>query len=270
MSLLPLPEKSQRFLLILLLLGFVLSPLCIQKYWQPYYFGSGNSYSLDLETDAPLTNATFLVPLPVQNGFPAIGFLNLTEGMFNKPGYNCSIVSFEGNWYLRITADSIHPIPGKQEYQVYFGDRSERIEYTPRGYQVEYDDAEEYPYWINTRQPLGNETVFLPKYNVSVLEPATRSYTTGRGTYFNPVVLRYQTKIYAEFDSQNATSVNIYANLRGHNTWVERFQGSEGNWYSDSFQGHFSRSPSYPSPDRWYLENGEMKSGSGRYLDGTY
>lgn len=263
-------EKVCGILLMLLLVGLAFCPLCIEDYWEPDYFGSDISYSLMLETDVSISNATFLIPLPMQNGIPAIGLLNLTEGMFIKPGYNASFVSFEGDWYVRLTADAIHPIPGTWEYEVSYGDRSLRADYDARGYEVEYRYPLEYPYWINTRQPLGNETIFLPKFNMSVEEPAIPSSTTGRGTYWNPVVIRYRTKMYSGFDSPGSSSVDIKAYIHGYNTWVERFQGSEANSYSDSLSGHFSRSPSDPPSAGWHLVSGEMKTGSGRYLNVTY
>jgi hypothetical protein len=262
--------KANRFLLVLLLVGtlfvllcgFFLYPLFLQKIQQPFSFGSGISYRFRLETDTPLYNATFLVPLPVRNGIAAVGFLNLSEGMFNQPGYNASFVLYEGDQYLKLTAESI---PAYQPYQVNYGDKSNRIDYSNQGYRVEYKSPFDYPYWINTRQPLGNETVFFPKANLTVEVPVPPTYMTGSGIRLNPVVTRYQTKIYAEFDSQNATSVHIIARIDGYNIWVEEFDASRGNSYSDSFMKYFTQ-----SAHGWYLAEGEMQSGEGKYLDGIY
>ncbi len=155
-------------------------------------------------------------------------------------------------------------MPPSQGYKVNYGDRSERTDYDSQGYKIEYENAVDYPYWVDTRQPLGNETVFFPKYNVSITQPVSRTYTRGSSIYFNPVLLQYQTKIYAEFESQDATSVHIIARLDGYNQWVEEFDAWRGNYYSDSFQKSF-----YRSANGWYLVEGKMESRSGKYLDGN-
>ena len=262
-------KKGDRFLWVMLFLGifliivsfFWIYPL-IQPQQEQSSFGSSNSFQLTLKTDAPIYNATFLIPLPVRKGIAAVGLWNLTESMFEEGDYNGSFVTWEGDQYLKITAKVV---PAYEEYHMDYGDRSFRIEYTNLGYQIEYENAMDYPYWINTRHPIGNETVFLPIYNETIQEPIPESYSRGSLIYYNPVVMQYQTKIYAEFETQSTTYVHIFANIDGNNEWVEEFDAWRGNSYSDYYQKSF-----YGTAHGWYLADGELKSGSGKYLDGTY
>jgi hypothetical protein len=259
----PSGEQVRIIILTLLLVGLAMSPLCLRSL-EPSNFVSGISYQLTLETDTPLSNATFLIPLPVRNGIPAVGFLNLTESMFRKPGFNASFVSWEGNEYLRLTADTIDP-KEYAEYEVSYGDQSERRTYDERGYQVEYQRPADYPYWINTREPIGNETVFLPKYNVIFQSPMEPTYSTGSGIRYYPVLSRYQTNIYAGYQTSADASVHIFASIEGQNSWAEEFDAWRGNLYSDYFQEYCNG----PAPG-WHPVNGELKSGEGKYLDGAY
>jgi hypothetical protein len=249
-------------IIILVVVGYFVFYPNFVKAMQPASFGSSNTYRLSIGTDGQLFNVTFIIPLPVRNGIPAVGILNLTESMFEKGGYRASFIQLGGDQFLRLTEDTVLP---NIEYEVTYGDNNLRTEYSKLGYIVEYENAKDYPYWINTRQPAENETIFLPKNNITRQEPATPTYSTGSGIRFNPVLLRYQTNIYAEFDTASETLVRIFASTEGQNSWVEEFGASRGNSYSDYYQESFS------GPARgWHLANGELKSGEGKYLNGTY
>lgn len=249
-------------IIILVVVGYFVFYPNFVKEMQPASFGSSNTYHLSIGTDGQLFNVTFLIPLPVRNGIPAVGFLNLTESMFEKGGYRASFIQLGGDQFLRLTADAVL---STTEYEVSYGDNNLRTEYSRLGYKVGYENAKDYPYWINTRQPVENETVFLPKNNITIQKPAEPTYSTGSGIRFSPVLLRYQTNIYAEFDTASETLVHIFASTEGQNSWVEESDAWRGNSYSDYYQGSFN------GPARgWYLANGELKSGEGKYLDGTY
>jgi hypothetical protein len=257
----PSKERVRNIILILLLMGLVFSSLCLNN-WQPSSFSTSNTYRLSIRTDAQLFNATFLIPLPVRNGIPAVGFLNLTESMFEQGEYHASFIQVNGDPYLKLTAEMVSTNP---EYKVDYADTNLRVEYTRSGYRTEYKNAPDYPFWIDTRDPQRNETVFLPKNNVTILEPTEPTYSTGSGIRYNPILMRYQTKVYAEYQTLTDSSVSIFASIEGQNEWVEEFDAWRGNSYSDYFEESFN------GPTRgWHLVTGELKSGGGKYLDGTY
>jgi hypothetical protein len=182
--------------------------------------------------------------------------------MFDRGGYHASFFQRGGDQFLRLTAETIQ---APSDYGMNYGDASLRTGYTNLGYEIEYEHAGDYPYWINTRQPVGNETVFLPKDNVTIQKPAVPTYTIGSGIRFNPVLEQYQMDIYADYNTSTGTTIHIFADIDGLNNWREEFDAWRGNSYSDYFQISFS-GPVHG----WDLARGELKSGEGKYLDGTY
>lgn len=242
-------------IIVFVVIGFFVVYPNIVKAMQPSYFSSSVTYRLTIRNEAPLFNVTLLIPLPVRDKLPAVGILNLTESMFEKSGYNASFVQVNGDRFLRLTAETVLPDRG---YEVTYGDNDLRIDYTGLGRKIEYKNAADYPYWIDTRNPLRNETVFLPKNNVIIQVPTEPTYSI----YYNPVLSRYQTNVFAEYQTSTGTPVNIFVSIKGQNEWTEEFGAWRGNSYSDYFE------ESLTGPARgWHLANGELKSGEGKFLD---
>ena len=138
----------------------------------PRFCMSRFSYDLNIHTSEPITNATFYLPLPVKNGTPMIGTLQLNRSHFEKnnfsidfiqspPGINLTgtyPVQNEIPWFIKISANEIFPDKTKDaEYDI-------DIDYST-------DDLDTRFIFLNTLYPLGNESVFLPKRVFSPLPP---------------------------------------------------------------------------------------------------
>lgn len=242
------PEKRKKFLIIIVLAGIFLALFyyfVIYPVIQPAAFSSHYSYDLTIETNLPLYNVTFIVPLPIQNGSPKVGTLLLNEDMFKKEGYKVSFVLVEGIPSIKISTATI--LPGRENrFRVDIGDGQETTGL---------------PYLVNTIIPLGNESVFLPKYNISIRQPQPASYSTSHGIHYYPLISSYQTKVYAEYSTSPNTVVQLISHTDGLNSWVEL-----DSWLQNKYGDDFSISLNGMA-NGWYMASGELKSGEGIYLD---
>jgi hypothetical protein len=207
-------------------------------------FYSYYNYELSIQSSAPIYNLTLYLPLPIQNGIPKIGTLLLTGETFVKnppnrsyihgplpPNSHFAIEDVNGIPYLKITADAIIP---DQEYDFHYG---------------ESIDTPAYTYLVNTRYPLGNESVFLPKYNLS--------------EYVHlPAQLNYTTLIYADYQMEGEGTVVIWDMLSASNSWYLTSDASIGNHYADNIDLQL-----YENQSGWRKVKGSMAIGTGRYLD---
>lgn len=246
-------SKRKKILIILLLIGVVfilLYLLIIQPAIRPQTFRTGNQFLIGIRINGQIRNtgnATFLLPLPVHNGTPHLGTKSLTEEIFRRKGYTVSLVEQEGGAYVKIFIPSLAPT-GKDVYLV----EDSHFEFPP-------SDSEFRP--INTRNPVGNEPVFLPKINSTLQKPGSESSSTWYGANYNPVITRYQIPVYAEYSASNDTSIEIFGWVKGTNRWAEL-----GTYLDNSYQDSY-RLFLNGSSDGLYLADGRMESGEGKYLD---
>ena len=206
-------------------------------------FSSHYEYQLSIGVDVPVHNLTLTIPLPTRNGVPGIGNLNLSPEIFMDPryllrplvpgsGFRCSEEVVNGLPFLTIKADTMDP---GQEYH---------FEY------VENIDLPPYVYRVNTRYPIGNESVFFPKYNLS-------EYSTV------PAHITYQTAIYADYamGGSGQGQISIVNRVSGSNYWRLTSEASVGNHYTDSmYIDLYHKSPG------WQMVQGSMAIGTGTYL----
>lgn len=203
-------------------------------------FFSNYHYDLLIQSSAPIDNLTLYLPLPIKSGRPIMGSRSLTAETFSDksyvkgsvpPNFHFNIGNMNQVPFLMITANTMIP---SQEY--HFG----------------YDEnvhSPAYSYLVNTRYPLGNESVFLPKYNLSEYSRV-------------PVELNYTTVIYADFRMEGSGQLFIMNSLGGANYWYLTSDASIGNHYSDSFYLHI-----YDEFHGWKDVEGSMAIGTGRYLN---
>jgi len=251
-------KKVDRFLLIILLLGillilisyFIIYPL-FQLSMRPDFFDGIHKYDLKIAVhDATISNVTLLIPLPVRNKTPQIGSHVLTPSMFEKEGIHASFIRNNEDWYVKITTDSV--IPTREEFE----------------YLMNQYDSQDYPglpYLVNTRYPLGNESVFLPKSNMTMRRPVPEISTRFGAEDYYPTVSEYQIPVYSEYTVMNRTStmwVEVTASVEGINSWAEQVDSWRQNQYRDEISLTL-----YDEAHGWYLAEGNLKSGEGIYLD---
>ncbi|MDD1673878.1 MAG: hypothetical protein LUP99_05670 [Methanomicrobiales archaeon] len=236
-------------ILLVLVSYFILYPW-FQYTMRPDYFDGNSKFNLKIAMDATISNVTLLIPLPVRNGTPQIGSLVLTPSMFEKEGIHASFIRSNMDWYVKITADSM--TPSREEFE----------------YRMDQYDSQDYlglPYLVNTRYPEGNESVFLPKSNVTIEYPVPEISTRFGAEDYYPVVSKYQIPVFVEYTVTNRTDamrVMLIASVQGYNSWVEQFDSWRMNNYWDEIALTL-----YDEAHGWYLADGKLKSGEGIYLD---
>jgi hypothetical protein len=251
------PRTVSSFLIIILIMGvllvltgyFILYP-AFKQAMSPDLFSGDYHYNLKISVDTTISNVTLLIPLPVRNGTPQIGSLSLTPLMFDKEGIHSSFIRTDGDWYVKIMADSITPSREEFEYVI---DQYKSQKYTGL------------PYLVNTRYPQGNESVFLPKSNITTKRPVPEISTRWGAEDYNPIISEYQIPAYAEYTVNNRTQalrVEVITSIEGSNNWVEQFDSWRRNQYRDE-----TTLSLYDEANGWYLAEGKLDSGEGIYLD---
>lgn len=245
--------RNKKTLIILLLIGVVFILLYFSILYpaiRPQSFHNANHFLIGIRVDGHIwdtSNATFLLPLPVYNGTPHLGTKPLTGEIFLKEGYSISLVEEQEGAYVKVFIPS--QIQNSKDIYVVYDDY----------FEVPASDSGFHP--TNTRDPIGHEPVFLPKNNLTLQKPATDSSLAWYGFRYNPLITRYQIPVYAEYAATNDTTVEIYGWVKGVNQWSEL-----GTYLSNSYQDNY-RLFLNGSSDGWYLADGEMESGEGKYLD---
>ena len=221
-----------------------------------------SDYLLQIDTNSPLQNATFLVPLPVKNNQPVIGAKKLTPGDFSKTGFSIDFPQQYPEWtpdgshsdfslianhphYLRIRA-VLWP-KGRTEWNVH--DETNGI-MTPL-------------LFFDTLSPIGNESVLLPKLDFSPPEypQILRKYPEYSEIYYIPERADESSLIYTDFISNNETEVFVYVEVRGDNYWRDNDDTGGSNYYSDKIEGNTGNNRG------WNVITGELRVGNGPYPD---
>ena len=112
-------------LAIFSLIGLMIISGCTDTF-NPRLFTSAYEYNLQIQTDSPLYNVTFIIPLPVKDGVPVVGNKTLTADDFRQPGISAELtqsppglnltdaVPLQGYqpWFVVLKADKLTPVNG--------------------------------------------------------------------------------------------------------------------------------------------------------------
>lgn len=190
---------------------------------------------MSIRSGAPLTNATFYLPLPVKIDTPMVGSRELYPEDFRNDGFSVAFtrsppacnysagefpVHGSKAWYLRISASE-------------WPEGMYKTEIANSSFDLTSTDE-----FLMTRLPIGNESVFLPKYNISVPGPERiprliRSYPL---IEYISVNTPRTIPVYAEYSAEPGTKVEIYSTLEGNNQWLE----GPDQWYTNSYWDEFA------------------------------
>lgn len=105
---------------------------------------------------------------------------------------------------------------------------------------------------INTKKPVDNAEVLMPRYNSTNLGAIT--------SYRNTISYRYDSLIYAHYETFPDTRVSIAVRLDAQNEWWI------GGWQSNSYRELIITELSGPQ-NGWIIVNGELVTGEGTYLE---
>lgn len=150
------------YVIIFSLVLVILSTGCVSSL-DPRSFNSEYSYEIGIVHDGSLSNATFIIPLPVMDDSPKLAsnfFIesdfahnNVTASLTQSPsGLNLSNVSpIDGYdpWFLIIKTES--PVSESSPYYIYKFDKDIQVKLNRPDFRV------------NTLIPIGNETLISPK-----------------------------------------------------------------------------------------------------------
>jgi len=228
---------SSKWAIIILLftVSAVLSGCLSATSEYPKFLRSRYDFSLHINTNAFLHNATFYVPLPVKSGTPMVGPQTLAPRDFEQEGYTITFTQSPPGWNLDKPEE--YQVPGSIPWFVVI-----HTDLWPNdSYEVEIHtgphDHTSPDLFANTLLPVGNESIILPKFDFSPPQPIRKSQgnsSEGWIEYTN-ISSKQRTWIYADYSTGSDTVMTVYLLVQGSNYWLDNYDRSIGNNYQDYF-----------------------------------
>jgi hypothetical protein len=255
-----MPAPASKIFLLIVILGLMTINAGCSESTDPLWFYSSSGYKLYIQTDEPLSNVTFYLPLPVKNGKPLLGASELTPSIFKKGNYSVELgalppeMNIPGVYvlpdnptlWLKIHTDMIYPNASYVDYSIEVSNRTELN--SPLLFS-------------NTVNPLGNQSVFLPKINFSFPAPVRITPTYLYWIEYAPIKIPQQIPLYTEYSASLSAHVEIFSDIGVSNTWKEnKFDSNVWNDYDDNFDWHNTG-----SSHGWQIANGEFTAAEGIY-----
>lgn len=252
-------KKLINYTMFLLFL-FCLIIGCSEFSINPRMFSSYIDYDLQIKTSEPISNATFYIPLPVKNNTPMIGTLPLEEQQFEKNHYSVAFIQHPPGiemsgaypvwdnqpWFLKITVSRIDP--GQLEKP---------------GYSIEIENITSLKsplLFSNSLFPIGNESVFLPKINFSLMDPVRTSLGSQYWIKYSPIAVQQKIPLFADYSASQSTKVEIFSSIHSSNSWKEKYDESGSNSYNDRYSWYH-----YGESRGWQTAQGIYEAAQGIY-----
>jgi hypothetical protein len=235
---------------------------------------SNYEYDIIIESNSTLQNVTLYFPVPVFENESEIGLEMVNGNCYNKPSnWNLSLEDTEYGLMLKIETDEVQPVyhslpiaipepePGETEYEVpeeqQLVESHEYSEETPVLVPIDFGTSVKADHLINTRYPIGNESVLLPKNNLRESEVDS---TVPRPEHLNPEYFDYESLVYAHYDASPDAEVQIFVELDSRNEWW--VYGWQYNEYTDRISIRLT------GPQAgWVREEGKLTVGDGVYRE---
>lgn len=233
-------------------------------------------YSITITSRSILQNVTLYLPVPVFENESEVGLEIVNGDYYNKPSdWNLSLEDTEYGLMLKIETDEIRPVyhslpvalpepePGSdgiedeipEEEQI--AESHEYSEETPVLVSFDFGTSVEADHVINTKYPVGNEPVLLPKHNLRESEEGS---TVPLPAHINPKYFDYESLVYAHYDTSSDARVEIYVEMDSWNEWW--IYGWQFNEYTDRISVQLT------GPQKgWVQAEGELTTGDGVYRD---
>jgi hypothetical protein len=237
-----------RYKIIVLLI--IISAVLLSIWWQDqkqrmYDRNHMSSYGYDvmLTTDSTLNNVTLYLPLPVINNTSSVG-TDIVEHHFNNydHSWKYALVNTEHGLMLSMKNEKIAP-----KYVTQSRDSKKILSPSADFSTLVFTNQT-----IDTMNPLGNEMVLMPKYNLTHNVNSRRPYTQASEQF------DYESKMYACYDTSSDANVSISIYLNGSNGWW--IWGWLYNSYWETMEIMLSG-----SQDGWTTVNGQLFTGEGTY-----
>ncbi len=228
-------------------------------------YRSEYNYRITLTTDSVLKSLTFYIPLPIFKEESQIA-AEIVAGNVSKPDdWNFSIVETEHGKMLKITAREFVPEyhslpipiePGKEPTELPETNSSSTFSQdTPVLTSKEISVTLHANHDINTKNPIGNESLLSPEYNLT-LSNYDMPYPEGQTP---PIVHKYESRIYADYTAAPGAKISVYVILEGTNSWW--VYGWSFNKYTDQVETTITGEQHGSS-----VMTGKLVEGEGRYV----
>lgn len=237
---------------------------------------SNYEYDITLESNRTLQNVTLYLPVPVFENESKVGLEMVNGDYYNKPSnWNLSLEDTEHGLMFKMETVEIKPVyhslpvavpepePGSEsiedevEEEEQIVESNEYSEETPVLTSFDFGTNVKADHMINTRFPVGNEPVLLPKYN---LRESEEEPIVPRSEHLNPEYFDYESLVYAHYDTSNDTDVQIFVELNSRNEWW--VYGWQYNDYIDRISIRLSG-----PQEGWVKAEGKLTTGDGIYKE---
>jgi hypothetical protein len=262
-----------------ILLLFLLCSIHLENRYEEMYndsLMSNYEYDITIESNRTLKNVILYLPVPVFENESKIG-LEMVEGnYYNKPfEWNLSLEDTEYGLMFKIEAAETRPIyhslpvavpepePGSENIEDedleknQIVESTEYSEETPVLIPIDFGTSLKVDHLINTRFPVGNESLLLPKYN---LRESEEDPVLPLHEHVNPEYFDYESLVYAHYDTSSDADVQIFVRMNGRNEWW--IYGWKYNDYSDGISVRLSG-----PQEGWIQAEGKLVTGDGVYRE---
>ncbi|HII90962.1 MAG TPA: hypothetical protein HA262_02010 [Methanosarcina sp.] len=237
---------------------------------------SNYEYDITLESNRTLQNVTLYLPVPVFENESKVGLEMVNGDYYNKPSnWNLSLEDTEHGLMFKMETVEIKPVyhslpvavpepePGSEsiedevEEEEQIVESNEYSEETPVLTSFDFGTNVKADHMINTKFPVGNEPVLLPKYN---LRESEEEPIVPLSEHLNPEYFDYESLVYAHYDTSNDTDVQIFVELNSRNEWW--VYGWQYNDYIDRISIRLSG-----PQEGWVKAEGKLTTGDGIYKE---
>lgn len=263
------------FVLLLFMLGSWYMEIQSEKMYNDSFM-SNYEYDIIIESNSTLQNVTLYLPVPVFDDESEIGLEMVNGDYYNKPSnWNLSLEDTEYGLMFKIEAAEIQPVyhslpvavpepePGSEDTEDEIPEEDQIVESneyseeTPVLVSFDFGTSLEADHPINTRYPVGNESVLLPKHNLRGSEDGSEIPLP---EYINPEYFDYESMVYAHYDASPDCEVQIFVELEGRNEWW--IYGWQYNEYIDRISVRLT------GPQAgWARAEGKLTTGDGIYRE---
>jgi hypothetical protein len=243
------------FIVVLILAAAFISFFAYVQGSYDQTLSSTYTYEISISIDAPLHNVTLFVPLPEETGRTSPIAISAGAGeIYGIPeGWEVAFFGTEKASMMRITADEILPqyrLPPRPANDTEVAAAAETM---PVAVPIRLLIEGTSDCLIDTRHPVGNSSVLLPKNNLTQV-----ACEFPGGGELSPICYTYEGALYAGYDTSPGAEVSISVSLTGTNDWFVF------GWSFNEFRDGMSVTLS-GSGAGWQKTAGTLITGVGRY-----
>jgi len=256
---------SRNYLPVLLLVCLTLTAGCSFLGPNPDSYTSTYEYTVGIDANTTLQNATIRVPLAQVDGETAVNVSVVAPDGTVDGAFDATVVQTEYGPMLELTTNELRV--ETQYYRIVEeggqGRREEisRSEYDPSNpnhQRVAFRTVSAYvmvdtEYPLETREPIGTEPTFYAEG--AVTRNATACELPNRG---ESVCYAYDAPLYLAYDAPANASVEGIVTFAGYNEWFT------GGWTSNEYTDRIHYAVTGPQ-DGWITADGTTETGRGNY-----